>query len=331
MWPQFVQTQGYPRNSPFPVNYPGPPWAIGNYVTRDLYVPENVALLGRMKNDREKNRATIENFIDRCDAEKKVVPEEKSALNIAEAKESLVRAFEALKNLEKLRDELSSDVEDSEWSRKWQQCEKIRADYCKSVEILQQPGDVLKELETRLNRRRKKRLYQTKKRTQWKLEKKLKSEKRARRHDEIDFWIREKREAIERDKQIDHLRKDADIVLADVRSKRNDAKKFLALLQELRNLRKVKVNVARARGEHLPLAGDQVFDNIIGKFINIHEFWKIICNKISKLSQSNESFFALELQTHFFYLSTTNRGPYSPHEFLVREIVPKAEFSLMST
>jgi len=50
-----------------------------------------------------------------------------------------------------------------------------------------------------------------------------------------------------------------------VRTKCLDSRKFLSVLNELNNLRKFKVSVARERGENIPLEADEVFKNIFSK------------------------------------------------------------------
>ncbi|KYM93434.1 Programmed cell death protein 7 [Cyphomyrmex costatus] len=95
----------------------------------------------------------------------------------------------------------------------------------------------------------------------------MKEERRARLHAEADVWIRKEQAVIEREKQEENLRKDADMVLSDVRSKRNDTRKYLGILQELQNLREIKANIARARGEKLSLAAGKAFNNTIAKLI----------------------------------------------------------------
>ncbi|KOX76265.1 Programmed cell death protein 7 [Melipona quadrifasciata] len=103
-------------------------------------------------------------------------------------------------------------------------------------------------------------------------------ERRKSIHAQIDSWIRKEQAVIEKEKQEENLRKDADMILFDVRGKRTDARKYLGLLQELRNLRNVKANIAKARGEHLSSASDKAFNNIIAKLI---EQWSMLDREYS--------------------------------------------------
>ncbi|OAD54461.1 Programmed cell death protein 7, partial [Eufriesea mexicana] len=103
-------------------------------------------------------------------------------------------------------------------------------------------------------------------------------ERRARMHAQIDSWIWKEQAVIEKEKQEENLRKDADMILFDVRGKRSDARKYLGLLQELQNLRNIKANIARARGEHLSSAADKAFNNIIAK---LTEQWSMLDREYS--------------------------------------------------
>jgi hypothetical protein len=83
----------------------------------------------------------------------------------------------------------------------------------------------------------------------------------------IDNWMKLKQNEIDEEKEKKKLHKNADIVLSDVRANRIDAKKFFLLLRELKNLRKIKVAIARKRGEVIAIEADEVFNNIIGTYI----------------------------------------------------------------
>lgn len=273
---QFSQSPHY--GSQYPASYPPyggnyyypvySAWSQGGDVGPPGQEDPTVVIL----NKRQENQLMIENFIagveesSKVDAKKPSV--EEKTLRISEARDAVINAFRKILELEKLREKLNSDCNSSDvdWQKKYRDCTAIRDDL---VEMMKKFGDdegVVETLKKQVNRRRKKRLREAGKRAAWKVKKSLNAERRAQLHAEADAWIREKQDIIEREKQVESLRKDADIVLSDVRAKRSDARKFLGLLQELQNLRRIKVSIARARGENLPLAADQAFDNIIGKY-----------------------------------------------------------------
>lgn len=131
-------------------------------------------------------------------------------------------------------------------------------------------------------------------------------ERRARMHAQIDLWIRKEQAVIDKEKQEENLRKDADMVLFDVRGKKIDARKYLGLLQELRNLRNVKANIARARGEHLSSAADEAFNNII---VKLTEQWSMLDREYSteeqglKLMLKNDNEKRIEKQKKIFLMN----------------------------
>ncbi|XP_011298737.1 programmed cell death protein 7-like [Fopius arisanus] len=129
----------------------------------------------------------------------------------------------------------------------------------------------ISEFKKMVEKRKKKRMRDKKRKEAWKLEKSLRDERRNNLHKQIDNWIRSKQDVIEREKQEENLRKDADLVLAEVRGKTKDARRYLQILRELQNLRKVKAVNAKARGENLSNAADESFKRIIEGLI---EQWR---------------------------------------------------------
>jgi len=273
---QFSQSPHY--GSQYPPNFPPHP---GNYYPSynswfqgvpTSHTNQEDSVVTMLKK-REQSKKLLENYIEEVEESSHIdknLENKQKMLRISEAREVLINALKTTQKLEKLSKELKNEetLADSEWQNKYQECAKLRDELAKQLHNFESDENIVKSLKKRVDQRRKKRLREKRKKATWKVEKSAAAERRVRRHVEADAWIREKQEIIEREKQVELLRKDADIVLFDVRGKRNDARKFLGLLQELQNLRRVKVNIARARGENLPLAADQVFDNIIGQLLD---------------------------------------------------------------
>lgn len=160
----------------------------------------------------------------------------------------------------------NQNLTDKEWQQKISICNTAKNEIVKLLEPIKEPK-FFNQLKKDLERRMKKRLREKVKREKWRNEKLMKMETRARMHAQIDSWIRKKQAVIEKEKQEENLRKDADMILSDVRGKRSDARKYLGLLQELRNLHNIKANIAIARGEHLSSVADEAFNNIIGTIL----------------------------------------------------------------
>nr|XP_034176635.1 programmed cell death protein 7 [Osmia lignaria] len=185
---------------------------------------------------------------------------------IAETKNVMASVYKLNEKLKTICSELKNNqnLTEEEWQEKMNVCNAAKEEIVELLKPITDPN-FLSQLNKDLEKRKKKRLREKVKREKWKNEKLMRMENRERMHAQIDLWIRKKQAVIEKEKQEENLRKDADMILFDVRGKRNDARKYLGLLQELQNLRNIKANIARARGEHLSSAADEAFNNIIAK------------------------------------------------------------------
>ncbi|XP_078047921.1 uncharacterized protein LOC144475674 [Augochlora pura] len=225
----------------------------------------NISIITEKRYADEKD---IENFLDKLDLSKNTNDQRKLQTNskIATTKDAITAAYKLNEKLKIICAELKNnkDLSEEEWQEKINICETAKSEIMKLLEPIKDPN-FLNHLKKHLERRKKKRLRERIKRDKWKHEKVMRMERRARLHAQIDSWIRKEQAVIEKEKQEENLRKDADMILSDIRGKRSDARKYLGLLQELQNLRNIKANIARARGEHLSLAADEAFHNIIAK------------------------------------------------------------------
>lgn len=239
---------------------------LQNYDTQVKHNINNQLIL-EATHKRKLDTDFLNNFIDEnsqipLNSERKI---KLKRLGIAETK-ALISSInnlnskleEATKNLNKKK---NSSPE--EWQSDVDKCHDLKKNI---TELLKKLSDNEKicSFKDLLKRRKSKRLRDKKMREKMKKINFLNKEKRARINDKADAWIREKQEEINREKQNENLKKDADIILSDVRGKRSDARKYIGVLRELKNLRKVMASNARARGENLSSAADQTFENIIG-------------------------------------------------------------------
>ena len=235
----------------------------------------------RTAEEREADERNIESFLLEADRASDANDRESicNKSKIAMAKDALMSANKLNEKLRTICAEIEGDrsITAEEWQEKMNICNTARDEIVKLLEPVK-GENFLKQLKKSLERRRKKRLREKIKREQWRSEKLMRTERRARLHGQIDSWIRKEQAVIEKEKQEENLRKDADMILSDVRGKRSDARKYLGLLLELRNLRNVKANIARARGEHLSSAADSAFNNIIAKLI---EQWSTLDREYS--------------------------------------------------
>lgn len=224
-------------------------------------------------NQRMRDTEFINNFIDenydlKLDKKLNNVRDSNKRIGITQIKSLLSSINKLNSNLKNTISQLEKDktnLEVNEWNEKLKQCWKIKVEI-ENLSLTLHNNDVICKLKELINKRKKKRIREKNLRLKWKAKKSQDNEKIAQSHSAVDAWIRDKLDVIQREKQEKDLRKDADMVLSDIRGKRSDARKYLSLLNELKNLRKVKSANARARGEKLSIAADQSFENIIGKF-----------------------------------------------------------------
>ena len=241
---------------------------------------KNIAPI-RTTEERQVDEKNIENFLLEVDQANDTNDQKNicKKSEIAIAKDAIMSAHKLNEKLRTICAEIKGDqnMMEEEWQEKMNICNTAKDEIVKLLEPIKDQN-FFKQLKKNLERRRKKRLREKIKREQWRNEKVMRMERRARLHAQIDSWIRKEQAVIEKEKQEENLRKDADMILSDVRGKRSDARKYLGLLLELRNLRNVKANIARARGEHLSSAADKAFNNIIAKLI---EQWSALDREYS--------------------------------------------------
>lgn len=275
----------YPTNyneSTYNVNY------NGNF-QQNLYPPNwnpcNVNSSDGMLNisikKRQEDQEQIENFLKETEESSDLIDIKsfKRPSKIGEARNSLIMIFKLNKEIETICTELrcNMDLPVEEWQEKIEKCAALKNQILQVIEKFKD-NTFFDQLKKDVEKRRKKRLRERAKRQNWKVEKARRIERRARLHAEADSWLRREQAVIEKEKQDENLRKDADMILSDVRNKRSDAKKYLLILQELKNLRNVKTNIAKARGETISAAANEVFNNIIDK---LSEQWSALDREYS--------------------------------------------------
>lgn len=267
------------ENVHFNTHYPIPPhlsaynascnWNIHynahpSHVIHDGIV--NNALMDKPRVRQEDERA-IEQFLQQYEGVS-IKSKRKNPFKIATVKNALISVAKLNKKLENICVELNNNIDlpEEEWQKKVSACNAAKHEICEILKTVKNV-DFLNQIKNDLKKRKKKRNRDRLRKERWKKEKLMKEERKVKLHAEADSWIRKEQAILELKKQEEKLRKDADMILSDVRNKRSDARKYLGILQQLQNLRRIKMNVVRARGENWSLAADEVFNNSIGKIL----------------------------------------------------------------
>ncbi|XP_063982395.1 programmed cell death protein 7-like [Diachasmimorpha longicaudata] len=237
-----------------------------------VFSTSGLSFVNSRLNQRKIDTDFFENFANSCvpstEISKKSV---KKCLGISETRQlmSLIKSLTiSLENSTNIL-KANKNSPDFDWNRELEECKNLKSQIESWMIKLRENGDT-SEFKKMVEQRRKKRMRIKRRKNAWKLQKSLKDERRNNLNKEIDNWIRSKQATIEKEKQEESLKKDADLVLSDVRGKRSDAKRYLNVLRELGNLRRVKAANARARGENLSGAADESFERIIS---GLTEHW----------------------------------------------------------
>ena len=276
----YSQIQNYSMQNPLNyqpqmVNWQYPPpfesWPSGASGSKVIQNDPNAAILKKRQESQEFLNNFVNSLEESADTHEKPIENTEKPWSISEARETFVKAFNINATLESLSRELrtNEDLSETEWEKKYESCMLLQEELTKILNIFRDSKGFMIRFKKIVEERKKKRRREVRRKMEWRIEKKRKEERRVQRHAEADAWIQGKQDVIEREKQAELLRKDADVVLSDVRSKRADSKKYLGILQELKNLRRIKANIAEGRGEKISPAGTEAFNNIIGKFFKL--------------------------------------------------------------
>ncbi|KAH0951806.1 hypothetical protein HN011_008590 [Eciton burchellii] len=232
-------------------------------------IVNNTALIDKSRIRQEDEKA-IEQFLQQNE-QVPIKSKKKSPFKIATIKSALISVAKLNKKLETIYTELNVNIDlaEDQWQEKVSACNAAKHEICEILKTIKDV-DFLNQIKNDLEKRKKKRKREKFRKEKWKKEKLMKEERKTRLHAEADSWIRKEQAVLEREKQEEKLHKDADMILSDVRNKRNDARKYLGILQDLQTLRRIKMNVFRARGENWSSITDEVFNNAIAK---LTEHW----------------------------------------------------------
>ncbi|XP_022919433.2 programmed cell death protein 7 [Onthophagus taurus] len=196
----------------------------------------------------------------------------KSPIKISSAKQSLKKCLEIIAKLEETQLELKSNVETmstNDWKRKTVEIGNLKHEF--TTLMAQFETHSLKQLKRIVSKRSKKRLTQKSRKANKKLERNLRLENHRKAHKEIDDWLENMKDTVERAKAEENMKKDADCVLAEVTKKKSDARKQLSLISALIKLRMVRENICTQRGEKTSLEDKSAFNITTERLTNMWE------------------------------------------------------------
>ncbi|KAJ8917983.1 hypothetical protein NQ315_011436 [Exocentrus adspersus] len=196
-----------------------------------------------------------------------------SRLCIRDAQKSLRQCLILLEKLTKSQQELHDNVatmSSMEWKQKTIEIGTTKDQFTRLMSKFES-GDAISALKRSLDKRKKKRLRERKRKLFYKQELHDKYENRKKLHKSIDEWLRNMKEEADKAKMEEDMQKDADCVLAEVTKKKQDARKQLSLVSSLMKLRTVRDQIAKQRGEKVPLEDRQAFNVVTEKLVRMWE------------------------------------------------------------
>ncbi|XP_013778782.1 programmed cell death protein 7-like isoform X2 [Limulus polyphemus] len=187
--------------------------------------------------------------------------EQKSDITIAYARSHLQEALVVLKELNEVRDLISSSLmtaDDDMWNFRLRRATRLQNRLAEIKEIFLQPA-VLKNLKQRMEKIRKKRKRIKKQKEYRTLQMKEIQSEREEKERQIGIWKEQIIEKIQRDKREMELKAEADTILSEVRRKIQEAKRALERLKALEKLRDVKKKNLVMKGVTVSIEYDDTF------------------------------------------------------------------------
>jgi len=260
--PNSIPTQMPPSNQVVPQMYdlslPKPLSNIDVKTDDELWIETWLSKIGKIQINLN---STVE--IKATEDSKKVKPAT-NVVHIPEAKSSLRNCLHVLNKLENLQEFLrqnASTMSSIDWKKKTMEIGLIKDEFSKLISKFENP-DVMIQLRKTVEKRRKKRESQKRRRKQHTENMSQMHENRRKAHKEIDQWLENMKDGVERAKMEENMKKDADCVLAEVTKKKSDARKSLTLISSLVKLRQVREHAAIQRGEKVSLEDRAAFAKV---------------------------------------------------------------------
>ncbi|XP_054288886.1 programmed cell death protein 7-like [Macrosteles quadrilineatus] len=231
-----------------PANYQAP-LAVNQPTIQSLQEPENP-----------------QDWVDHWTKNKKQRPLPKDDIKVYAIKEKLNSAFKLIRELENSSRTLGvmvKTVTSEEWHKKCSEVEDNKKKLTRLFNELNMTEEELNCLQEKLSKRTKKR---ARLRRQSQRLKSQKEEEKVKEHNlsvQIDNWMREMQERVERVKREEDMKKEADAVLWSVTQKKTEAKRQVAMLAALLNLRSVRVARLTAAGQPVSQSQIDTFNTVI--------------------------------------------------------------------
>lgn len=232
----------------------------------ELYIETWLSKIGKIQ-------INLDSTIEIISSRKKPAKKFRNSVKLSNAKQSLRKCLNIIKKLEIIQEELRNNVDtisSLEWKKKTVDIGNLKSELT-SLSLQFDNIQAVTLLNKSIIRRRKKRLNQQKGRVARKIAMTQKRENNKKISDDIDQWLENMKDEVEKAKMEEKMQKDADCVLAEVTMKKSDARKQLSLISGLIKLRNIRESQAIQRGEKVSLEDRSAFNKLTEKLTNMWE------------------------------------------------------------
>lgn len=183
---------------------------------------------------------------------------------------NILQCIKELENSARVMGLMMKSVDEIEWNRKCEEVEKKKSELLTRLRDLESSPELMMCVQEKLKKRRKKREYLKRRAGRRKKMKQEMLERRKMLHKQIDLWLNEMEESVERSRREEELKQQADAVLSSVTQKKAEARKQIALLSALLQLRQARVTAVLGTGRTVSQIQITTFNEVIEK---LKEMW----------------------------------------------------------
>ena len=285
------QQQGYFPNMQF-INHPPPAYNDPRVKTYRISAPAETCVQSKstLKAAQQKSddELMIETWLSKIgkisitlnsSTDSKNMPEKikktvhRPQIKISSARTSLCKCLSIIQQLNEAKETLQNGVatlSSAEWKRKTIEIGHLKDELSSLMSTFENTSS-FDSLKRNLTKRKKKREMQCRRREERRKKLMREKEEREKLHKDIDRWLEDMKDAVERAKMEENMQREADCVLSEVTKKKSDARKQLSLISALVKLRNVRETAAVARGDKTAPDDAQAFKTNTEKLIKMWE------------------------------------------------------------
>ncbi|KAK9507668.1 hypothetical protein O3M35_007474 [Rhynocoris fuscipes] len=220
----------------------------------------------------ESLRKTLKDLFPQKDQSKRIKAIPFSNLNVTSIKKDFIKCATMIKEFERLLNLLQvfkKTLSDEDWSKRCEEIKTIEEDISNLLKKYEDEEYYL-SVQRVVKRCNKKRLYRKRKTKEWQEMKKIRQASREREHRRIDMWLEKMKDQVEKSRRQEQVKREADLVLSEVTSKKAEAKRFINLFNTLIKLRNARVQQLKSSGEFVSDSEIKTFTQVID---NLKKLW----------------------------------------------------------